>query len=69
MNDHANPSATSAAIPVSTPRLRRILEDDDAHVPLREAHALDGSTRSTTLNPKDLKQLHFLLQRFRELFF
>src|SRR6266481_4142880 len=26
--------------------LRRILEDDDAHVPFREAHALHGASRS-----------------------
>jgi len=36
-------------------------------VPVRETYPFDDSTGPTTLKPKDLKQLHFLLQRFRDL--
>jgi len=42
-------------------------QDDDAHVPLCEAPALDDPPRSHHAQSQRLKQLHFLLQRFREL--
>ena len=47
MNDHAKSHARNSP-PLARRRrgLRRILEDDDAHVPLREAYAVHDSARS-----------------------